>query len=102
MTTTTKKKTVNHSKYFRVFGNRYRINVVKLLLKEELNVTEISGGLWETHRQKLSQPALSQHLMKLRELKLVTARREQRQIFYTLKNKQAVTRAIKAIEDLAA
>ena len=64
----------------KVLGNPYRLNIVVLLLTGEKNVTELNKSI------KVSQPALSQHLSKLRAEGLLGARRDQRQIFYYLRS----------------
>lgn len=59
-------------------ANAKRLMVLCNLLDRELSVGEL-----ET-RVSLSQSALSQHLAKLRALKLVSARREGVSIYYSL------------------
>lgn len=67
-------------KIIKALGNDYRLQIVTLLLHGEKNVSEINQTV------KISQPALSQHLSKLRREGILGARREQRQIFYYLAN----------------
>ncbi len=55
-----------------------------LLLNGEKNVSELNKSV------KVSQPALSQHLSKLRQEGVLGARREQRQIFYYISNTQVI------------
>lgn len=64
----------------KAIGNQYRFQIVELLLDGEKNVTTLNKSV------KVSQPALSQHLSKLRREGLLGHRREQRQIFYYIKN----------------
>lgn len=64
----------------KVIGNPFRFQIVKLLLAGEKNVSDLNTSV------KVSQPALSQHLSKLRREGVLGARREQRQIFYFIKN----------------
>lgn len=54
---------------FRVLGDRTRLKIVKLLAREELCVCEL------VHLLGLSQPAVSQHLAKLKAAGLVRERR---------------------------
>jgi ArsR family transcriptional regulator len=59
-------------------SNKYRLMILCSLSEQELSVGEIN------ERIDLSQSALSQHLTKLREAKLVTTRRESQTIFYNV------------------
>lgn len=72
------------SQILKVLGNPYRLQIVTLLLNGEKNVTELNKSV------KVSQPALSQHLSKLRQEGVLGARREQRQIFYYLNNTHVI------------
>ena len=64
----------------KALGNPYRLQIVALLTQGEQHVSAINQEV------KVSQPALSQHLGKLRREGIVGARREQRQIFYYISN----------------
>ncbi len=59
-------------------GNPKRLLILCNLLDGELNVNELAK------RVTLNQAALSQHLAKLRALKLVATRREAQHIYYRL------------------
>ena len=72
------------SQSLKVLGNFYRLQIVTLLLNGEKNVSELNKSV------KVSQPALSQHLSKLRRDGILGARREQRQIFYYLTNPHVI------------
>lgn len=72
------------SQILKVLGNFYRLQIVTLLLNGEKNVSELNRSV------KVSQPALSQHLSKLRREGILGARREQRQIFYYLTNPHVI------------
>lgn len=72
------------SQSLKVLGNYYRLQIVTLLLNGEKNVSELNKSV------KVSQPALSQHLSKLRRDGILGARREQRQIFYYLNNPHVI------------
>lgn len=60
----------------KAMGNYYRCQILNELLSGEKNVSTLNTVVF------VSQPALSQHLSKLRRQGIVGARREQRQIFY--------------------
>ena len=70
--------------FLKVLGNRYRLQIVNLLMAGEKNVTELNAFV------KVSQPALSQHLSKLRRAGMVEFRRDRRQIYYFLSNPNLV------------
>lgn len=72
------------SQILKVLGNFYRLHIVTLLLNGEKNVSELNQSV------KVSQPALSQHLAKLRREGILGARREQRQIFYYINNPHVI------------
>lgn len=61
-----------------IFSSPARLNILICLGKGEKNVTELIGHCG------VSQSAVSQHLEKLRAAKLVTARRDGKEIFYKL------------------
>jgi len=72
------------SQILKVLGNYYRLHIVTLLLNGEKNVSELNQSV------KVSQPALSQHLSKLRREGILGSRREQRQIFYYIANPHVI------------
>jgi DNA-binding transcriptional ArsR family regulator len=72
------------SQALKVLGSPYRLQIVTLLLNGEKNVSELNKSL------KISQPALSQHLSKLRREGILRGRHEQRQIFYYLTNPHVI------------
>lgn len=78
----------------KALGNPYRLQIIVLLLNGEKNVTTINQSV------KVSQPALSQHLSRLRKEGIVNARRDQRQIFYYLSNTQVI-RLLGVVGDMA-
>jgi DNA-binding transcriptional ArsR family regulator len=78
----------------RLLGNEQRLLVLCLLLEYgELSV----GQLLE--RVDLSQPALSQHLSRMREQKLVTYRREAQTLYYRIGNPE-VHKVINALKEI--
>jgi DNA-binding transcriptional ArsR family regulator len=84
-------------------GNPKRLEVLEILLKGEMNVTDLALEVG------LSKSALSQHLSKLRARDLVSTRREGQTIYYAVKSPLviAVIDALKAAQsapmpDLAA
>lgn len=66
------------SELLKAMSNPNRLLILCHLLDEELSVNELS------HRVGLAQSPLSQHLSKLRAMKLVTTRRDGQMILYHL------------------
>lgn len=63
---------------FKVIANQKRLEIIQLLHKRELNVTEMVEMLG------LRQSNLSQHLSLLRQQKLVTVTKKGREVYYKL------------------
>jgi DNA-binding transcriptional ArsR family regulator len=70
-----------------------RLLILCKLVEDEMSVLDLAGQV------DLSQPALSQHLAKLRNLKLVKTRRDGNVIFYSLASEEveAVLRTLYGI-----
>ena len=66
------------AEFFKVFGDRTRLNILRLLLENELNVTEISGKL------DMNSSAISHQLRVLRAANLVKTRKDGKEVFYML------------------
>src|SRR6476620_7817268 len=73
-----KKKFLLLAETFQALGDSSRVQIVWLLSKDEHNVGDIARKL------SMSQPAVSHHLRTLRNLKLVSVRREGRTSLYSL------------------
>ena len=65
-------------------ANTDRLIILCHLAKQELNVSQIEV------LTQIFQPTLSQQLMMLRKSKVVTTRREGKQIFYSIKDQRFV------------
>ncbi|MFD2168420.1 ArsR/SmtB family transcription factor [Tumebacillus lipolyticus] len=63
---------------FKALADKTRLRILALLRSEELCVCELVEIL------QMTQPAISQHLRKLKNAKLVQERREGQWIFYSL------------------
>lgn len=82
------------SEFFKLAADENRLRILILLAQEELCVCEICGIL------NLSQPKVSKHLSKLRDMKFVVDERKEKYIFYSLNlNDEVVTRFIENIVD---
>jgi len=68
----------------KAMANAQRLKILCLLVERELSVGEMEGFVG------LSQSALSQHLAKLRQDKLVRTRRDRQTIYYTLNGRTAL------------
>ncbi len=80
----------------KALGNYYRLQIVYLLLNGEKNVSELNKTV------KVSQPALSQHLAKLRRVGVVAFRRDSRELFYYISNPHVIRLVGTAAEAKAA
>lgn len=86
-----KTKDENNVLLLKALANLYRLKILKLINKKELNVGQIEKAL------DLSQSALSQHLAVLRKSKLVKTRRVAQTIFYKINN-DTVCQILKLLE----
>ena len=64
-------------KVFQALANQTRLDLFRLLLTEETNVTDLCAKV------SLSQPLVSNHLSTLRLVGLVNSRREGQKVFYS-------------------
>ena len=72
------------ARLLRHFGQPERVSILLVIGKGEACVCHLEAAL------SLRQAYISQHLMALRDAEIVIARREGRNIFYRLKNPQAL------------
>lgn len=70
---------------FKIFADTTRIQIMFTLLESEKNVGQIADDL------SMSQSAVSHQLQVLRQAKLVRARRQGKQIFYSLADEHVHT-----------
>lgn len=77
------------SDFFSVLSNPDRIKILGLLLKKEMDVTELHQSL------KISQSRISQHLKLLKLKHLVKERREGKHVFYHIRDAR-VSRVVEA------
>lgn len=63
---------------FSALSDPTRLRIISVLLKSELNVGEIAARL------QMTESAVSHQLRGLRQMKLVRARKDGRQVFYAL------------------
>ena len=75
--------------FFSILSNPDRIKILGLLLKKEMDVTEIHSELG------ISQSRISQHLKLMKLNYLVEERREGKHVFYHIKDKR-VSRVVES------
>ena len=61
---------------FKAVGNLHRLKIIAYLIEGEKHVSDINAVV------NVSQPALSQHLRRLRAVGVLGSRRDRRQIYY--------------------
>ncbi|GHI00131.1 ArsR/SmtB family transcription factor [Neobacillus kokaensis] len=71
------------AKILKLLGDKTRLSMIGLLLKKECCVCEF------VELFKMSQPAISQHLRKLKDAELVNEQRRGQWIFYSLNPENA-------------
>jgi len=64
--------------FFKLFSDKTRVGILWALSVSEMCVCDLSMLL------KMKQPAISQHLKNLRQMRIVRTRREGKVIFYAL------------------
>lgn len=69
---------------FKILSDETRLRIIALLFREELCVCQLSGIL------VISQPNISKHLSKLRDVGFVKDERKDKFIFYTLERENEV------------
>jgi DNA-binding transcriptional ArsR family regulator len=65
---------------FRTFGDTSRVRILYALTNQELNVNVLAGLVG------ISESAVSHHLRSLRQMKLVVARRDGKEVFYRIED----------------
>lgn len=83
---------LNTSLIFKALADPTRIKILYLLSQEECSVNHIAEVL------EMSQSAVSHQLSYLRNMRLVTYRREGRTLYYTYKDEHVITLLKQAIE----
>ncbi len=84
----------NLTNFFRLVSDETRLRLLMILSEKELCVCELC------HILSLSQPKVSRHLARLRDMGLVQTKREGQWIFYDLKLEDPLIRdIIKLIKD---
>jgi DNA-binding transcriptional ArsR family regulator len=73
----------NAADFMKSFSNANRLMILCLLIEKDMNVAEINLKV------KISQSALSQHLIRMKRDGLLGSRKSRNQIYYFIKDKSA-------------
>lgn len=73
------------SEFFKIFSDKTRVGILWALSLSEMCVCDLSMLL------KMKQPAISQHLKSLRQMRIVRTRRDGKVIYYTLNDEHIRT-----------
>jgi ArsR family transcriptional regulator, lead/cadmium/zinc/bismuth-responsive transcriptional repressor len=76
----TELKAIQLAELFSALSDASRVRIISLLLEGEMSVSALADGL------KMTESAVSHQLRGLRQMRLVRARKEGRQVFYTLED----------------
>ena len=76
----TELKAIQLSELFNALSDASRVRIISLLIEGEMSVSALAEQL------KMSESAVSHQLRGLRQMRLVRARKEGRQVFYTLED----------------
>jgi ArsR family transcriptional regulator, lead/cadmium/zinc/bismuth-responsive transcriptional repressor len=74
----TELKAIQLAELFSALSDASRVRIISLLIDGEMSVSALAEGL------KMTESAVSHQLRGLRQMRLVRARKEGRQVFYTL------------------
>jgi DNA-binding transcriptional ArsR family regulator len=80
----TELKAIQLAELFSALSDASRVRIISLLLEGEMSVSALAEGL------KMTESAVSHQLRGLRQMRLVRARKEGRQVFYTLDDDHVV------------
>ena len=80
----TELKAIQLSELFSALSDASRVRIISLLIEGEMSVSALAEEL------KMTESAVSHQLRGLRQMRLVRARKEGRQVFYTLEDDHVV------------
>jgi DNA-binding transcriptional ArsR family regulator len=76
----TELKAIQLAELFSSLSDASRVRIISLLIEGEMSVSALADGL------KMTESAVSHQLRGLRQMRIVRARKEGRQVFYTLED----------------
>ena len=80
----TELKAIQLAELFSALSDASRVRIISLLIEGEMSVSTLAEEL------KMTESAVSHQLRGLRQMRLVRARKEGRQVFYTLEDDHVV------------
>jgi DNA-binding transcriptional ArsR family regulator len=81
---------------FRAFSDTSRVRILSVLTGREMNVNALA------HAVGISESAVSHHMRSLRQMHLVQARREGKEVYYRVEDEHIITlfrQGVKHVED---
>jgi DNA-binding transcriptional ArsR family regulator len=89
---------MTHHDIYSAFGNQVRTKLILCLANKQKNVTQLINTC------TLSQSAVSQHLSKLKKSGIVEAKKDGKEVWYSLKYKKAadISKLLLSLEQEAA
>jgi ArsR family transcriptional regulator len=85
------------AEFFKLFSDKTRVSILWALSHSEMCVCDLSMLL------KMKQPAISQHLKVLRQMRMVRTRRDGKVVYYTLDDEHiriVLTYGLEHIEEI--
>jgi ArsR family transcriptional regulator len=82
------------SELFRAFSDTSRVRILSAIVQRELNVTTLAKLIGVT------KSAISHHMRGLRQLRLVEARREGKEVYYSMVDPHIVQLFVQGVEHL--
>ena len=76
----TELKAIQLAELFSALSDASRVRIISLLIEREMSVSALAEGL------NMTESAVSHQLRGLRQMRIVRARKEGRQVFYTLED----------------
>lgn len=70
---------------FRAFSDSSRVRILSVIIEQEMNVSQLAEIIG------VSESAISHHLRGLRQMQLVTARRNGKEVFYSVDDSHIIT-----------
>jgi len=80
----TELKAIQLAELFSALSDASRVRIISLLIEGEMSVSALAEGL------KMTESAVSHQLRGLRQMRIVRARKEGRQVFYTLEDEHVL------------
>jgi len=80
----TELKAIQLAELFSALSDASRVRIISLLIEKEMSVSALADGL------KMTESAVSHQLRGLRQMRIVRARKEGRQVFYTLEDEHVL------------